>query len=137
MLAMLERYAHQAITGCILCPASIQDLQLRDASEIKLLQVNSVPVLRDFAPAMLAERFRALKGSYLRKHGQPPDFATLLQRLIEKARQMADKSRKSKVSPQKTTSDNVASTTTAGKLNQQYKSAEFVSTSDEEEDEDS
>jgi hypothetical protein len=137
MLAMLEGYVKSGKCRSYLIRVSIQALQLRDYSEIKFPQLTSVPLLRDCTPGVLSIRLSGLKRGYIQKHGQPPDFATLLQGLIEKARQMSDKPRKRKGPVQEAPSDEVGSTSKAGKPNQHHKSAEFVSTSDEEEDEDS
>jgi hypothetical protein len=126
--------SHAANADRTLSFVSIQVLQLRDSSELKFPQLTNVPLLRNFTPAGLSYRFKGLKREYERKHGQQLDFATLLQGLIEKARQMSDKPRNRKGASQGTLSHQVGS---SGKSSQQYKSAEFVTTSDGEEDEDS
>jgi hypothetical protein len=137
MLALLERYVTRANAGRTLCPTSIQALQLRDASELKFAQLTSIPSLSDFAPAVLSKKFGRVKAHYIQKHGQQPNFAILLEGLIEKARHMSDKQRTRQGLPQGLPTDQASSTTKSGKPSQQYKSAEFVSTSDEEEVEDS
>jgi hypothetical protein len=101
----------------------------KDISEVRFNKLLDLPLLSKYSPFLLQIRFKALEKRYTKKHGEPRKFKTLIKSLIFEAEQMDDKPRKRKKrrSPEEIAAAQIDSS--------KIKSAEFVSTSDEEGDE--
>jgi hypothetical protein len=91
-----------------------------------------IPLLSKYTVILLGQRFNFLKKRYLKSHCEPPKFRTLLKGLLKEAKHMDDKLRKRQMwrSVQQTTASEKGKGDSS-----KFKSAEFVSTSDEEDDE--
>jgi hypothetical protein len=96
---------------------------------VKFFELIDTPELSKYTKLLLQQRFYRLKRRYLKSNSEPRKFKTLLKALLETAQQMDDKPRKRTI---QRTPEEKAAAKKAQTDSSKVKSAEFVSSSDEE-----
>jgi hypothetical protein len=130
-IALLEGCARSIATRVKLTRHRIKSSGAKDRSEVKLGQMH-IPLLSKYTRNLLEQRMVTLQRRYLKKHGEPRNFKSLLKGLLKEAEQMDDIPRKRRI--WRTTEEMTTAKQDKGDSSN-FKSAEFVSTSEEDEDE--